>query len=67
MQQPEVEILEKLHIFKGSMLNEVTTMRKKGVSEEQISAQIKMAIIAYYDKMATEQASEDDILLINKN
>jgi len=66
LQRPEVDVLEKLHIFKGSMLNEIENMKRNGNSKEQIAAQIKMAIIAFYDEQATEFATEKDLLLLNR-
>ena len=65
LQKPEAEVLKNLHIFKGSMLSEVNKMRDKGINEDQISAQIKLALIAFYDEQATKHATENDIKLLN--
>ena len=64
LQKPEIQVLKGLHIFEGSMLSEVTEMRAKGINEAQIAAQIKLALIAYYDEQATKYASEKDIYIL---
>ena len=65
LQKPEEHVLKGLHIFKGSMLSEVSEMRTKGISEIQIAAQIKLALIAHYDEQATIHATEKDIMILN--
>ena len=47
------------------MLKEVLQMKEKGETEDQILAQIKLALIAYYDEQATKYASEKDINILN--
>lgn len=65
LQKPEKEVLNNLPIYKGNMLSEVEDMRTKGTDEDQISAQVKMALIAYYDEQASMNATEDDIVILN--
>ncbi len=65
MQKPEKEVLKNLHIYNGSMISEVNDMRTKRIDEEQIAAQIKLALIAYYDEQASLYATEDDIVILN--
>ena len=65
MQKPEKEVLKSLHIYNGSMISEVNDMRTKGIDQEQIAAQVKLALIAYYDEQASLYATEDDIVILN--
>ena len=65
LQKPIAEIKKGLHIFRGSMLNEVTQMRANGKSESQIASQIKLALIAFYDEEASKKATENDIKIID--
>jgi len=65
LQQPAEEIKKGLHIFRGSMLNEVNQMRANGKSEGQIASQIKLALIAFYDEQASKYATEADINIVD--
>ncbi|QCX40667.1 hypothetical protein FF125_20300 [Aureibaculum algae] len=65
LQKPEKAVLNSLPIYKGDMLTEVDDMRTKGINEDQIAAQVKMALIAYYDEEASLHATEDDIVILN--
>lgn len=65
LQRPEKDILKDLHIYKGSMLNEVEQMSSKGKNDEEIALQIKLALIAFYDEQASKYASEKDINILN--
>lgn len=67
LQKTEGEVLKELHIYQGSMLDEVMQMKSQKLSDERISSQVKMALIAYYDELATENANEEDIILLKTN
>lgn len=67
LQKPEQEVLNKIHIYKGSMLGEISDMRLNKDQEEQIAAQLKMALIAYFDEQATLHATDEDIILLKTN
>lgn len=61
LEKPENKTLKDGHLYKGSMLKDIETMKANGKKEEQINMQLKLALIAYYDEMATKYATEKDI------
>ncbi len=67
LEKPENEALKNIHIFKGSMLNEIENMKANGKTKEQIEIQLKLALIAYYDEMASKYATEKDIDILKTN
>jgi len=64
LQKPKREIIRALPIHQGNMLQEVQKMRRDGIGEQQIEAQVKMALIAHYDEQASLHATEDDIVIL---
>lgn len=61
LEKPENKTLKQGHIYKGSMLKDIELLKAKGKKEEQINIQLKLALIAYYDELATKYATEKDI------